>query len=79
MSSNLAVRRRNPESPSGGEANWGGGPQSAAPYVRDYNFGLLRFVGEKANREVFLQIVDDSAKIRISQLLSEKSLRQTTD
>ena len=75
MSSNLAVRRSNPDPTPDGRANWGGGPQSAAPYVADYNFGLLRFVGEKGKREVYLQIVDDSGKIRISQLLSEQYLR----
>ena len=75
MSSNLAVRRSNPDPTPDGRANWGGGPQSAAPYVADYNFGLLRFVGEKGKREVYLQIVDDSGKIRISQLLSEEYLR----
>ena len=79
MSSNLAVRRRNPDPTPGGGALRGGGPQSAAPYVRDYNFGLLRFVGEKGNREVYLQIIDDTGKIRISQLLSEEYLRPIED
>ena len=79
MSSNLAVRRRNPDPTPGGGAMRGGGPQSAAPYVRDYNFGLLRFVGEKGNREVYLQIIDDTGKIRISQLLSEEYLRPIAD
>ena len=79
MSSNLAVRRRNPDPTPGGGALRGGGPQSAAPYVRDYNFGLLRFVGEKGNREVYLQIIDDTGKIRISQLLSEEYLRPIAD
>lgn len=79
MSSNLAVRRRNPDPTPGGGAMRGGGPQSAAPYVRDYNFGLLRFVGEKGSREVYLQIIDDTGKIRISQLLSEEYLRPIED
>ena len=79
MSSNLAVRRRNPDPTPGGGDMRGGGPQSAAPYIRDYNFGLLRFVGEKGNREVYLQIIDDSGKIRISQLLSEEYLRPIED
>ena len=79
MSSNLAVRRRNPDPTPGIGAIRGGGPQSAAPYVRDYNFGLLRFVGEKGSREVYLQIIDDSGKIRISQLLSEAQLKQEAD
>ncbi len=79
LSSNLAVRRRNPDPTPGGGALWGGGPQSAAPYVRDYNFGLLRFVGEKGSREVYLQIIDDSGKIRISQLLSEEQLKPQAD
>ena len=79
MSSNLAVRRRNPDPTPDGSSNRGGGPQSAAPYVNDYNFGLLRFVGEKGKREVYLQIVDDSGKIRISQLLSEENLRAIAD
>lgn len=79
MSSNLAVRRRNPDPTPGGGAMRGGGPQSAAPYVRDYNFGLLRFVGEKGSREVYLQIIDDTGKIRISQLLSEEQLKPQAD
>ena len=79
LSSNLAVRRRNPDPTPGGGALRGGGPQSAAPYVRDYNFGLLRFVGEKDSREVYLQIIDDTGKIRISQLLSEEYLRAEAD
>lgn len=79
LSSNLAVRRRNPDPTPVGSGNRGGGPQSAAPYVRDYNFGLLRFVGEKGSREVYLQIIDDSGKVRISQLLSEEYLRAIAD
>lgn len=79
MSSNLAVRRRNPDPTPGGGDMRGGGPQSAAPYIRDYNFGLLRFVGEKGSREAYLQIIDDSGKIRISQLLSEEYLRPIED
>ena len=75
MSSNLSVRRSTPSPAPDFRANWGGSPWSAAPYVADYNFGLLRFVGEKGKREVYLQIVDDSGKIRISQRLLEEHLR----
>ena len=48
----------------------GGDHFSAAPPVRDYNFGMLRFSGEKGDRAVTLQIIDEDGEVRIHRRLT---------
>lgn len=41
----------------------------------DYNFGLLEFAGEKGNRSVTLQLIDDRGEVRVAHRLTEKELK----
>lgn len=40
----------------------------------DYNFGLLEFEGEKGNRSVILQLIDDRGEVRVAHRLTETDL-----
>jgi len=72
MSSNAAFNIVPVEQPPGQEP--GGGHFSAAPPVRDYNFGVLRFSGDKGDRAVTLQIIDEDGDVRIHRRLTEAEL-----
>ena len=72
VSSNTAVRTvpvENRSLPSPGR-----GHQLAAPFIRDYNFGTLRFSGDSGERSVSLQIIDEHGQVRVDRILTEKDL-----
>ena len=52
----------------------GRGHQIAAPVIRDYNFGTLRFSGDRGERVVSLQIIDEHGEVRVDRILTEKDL-----
>ncbi len=57
----------------------GGHNQSAAPQFRGYNFGVLRFSGERGERVVKLQIIDEHGEVQVHRRLKEEDLRRSTE
>ena len=77
VSSNTAVRSvpvQNRRLPPPGR-----GHQLAAPVIRDYNFGTLRFSGDRGERIVSLQIIDEYGQVRVQRDLTEKDLSPNWD
>ena len=72
VSSNTAVRTVPVENRS--LPSPGGGHQIVAPVIRDYNFGTLRFSGDRGERSVSLQIIDEHGQVRVDRILTEKDL-----
>ena len=72
VSSNTAVNSVQVE-------NWhpsrpGRSHQLSAEVVRDFNFGTLRFSGDRGERKVALQIIDENGEVRVDRRLTEKDL-----
>ena len=73
ISSNIAIHAIPFDAPQ--EPPWDGHHLSAAPVVREFNYGSLAFAGPSGERTVALRIIDEQGRVRIKRTLSENDLR----